>query len=247
MVHYQVDNIDTSPLVSVTENARVEDALEAMFSRGHSHIGVVEDGELRGIVSHQSITRTMLIFSRSQEINSVMDRSVTVAMEDPSPIVNESTDVFSLFTELATSPYVLIEYDDEYHVLDDVGFHQYLEQELQAFMLIEEIERMIRDVITDVYGTNLSEELEETFESIEVRTPSSIEDFSFTHYHIFFSVNWDQFADYFDEDSKFVCELLDGVGDIRNTLFHIRSDAQGKVTEQEYIEFVRDYLENQMS
>jgi len=112
-------------------------------------------------------------------------------------------------------------------------------------MLIEEIERMIRNVLTDVYGPDLSEALEETFESIEVRTPTSIEDFSFAHYHIFLSVNWDEFEDYFNEDSKFVCELLDGVGDIRNTLFHFRSDAQEKVTEQEYIEFVRDYLENQ--
>lgn len=245
MVHYRVENIDTTPLVTVTSDARVQDALEAMFSRGHPQVGVARDGELVGVVSHRSITRALLIVARSDELNSLMNRSVELVLAEPEPVVSDDDDIFTLFAELADSPYVLVERDDRYHVLRDVGFHQYLAEELEAFMLIEEIERTVREIFEAAYGDALADELRTTFEPMDLRTPGSIEECSFAHYHIFISGNWETFDPYFDENRDFVRELLDGVGDIRNALFHFRSDAQEKVIEEEYIRFVRDYLERE--
>lgn len=245
MVHYQVTNIETNPLVTVTSDARILEALKAMFSTGNKQIGVQEGDELIGIVSHQSITRMLLLFSNSDKLNSVLEWDVELAIEEPEPVIDKSDDIFTLFGELGESPYVLVDYGEEYHVLRDVGFHQYLESELEAFMLIEEIERTIRSIFEDAYGDELDNELTQTFESMEVRTPSSVEECSFAHYHIFISKNWDAFEGYFDVNRDFLRELLDSVGDIRNALFHYRSDAQDSLIEEEYIKFARDYLERE--
>lgn len=242
MVHYRIENIETSPLETVTTDAQIQDALEAMFSTDSEQVGVLEDGTLRGIVSHRSISRMLLILARSDALDSALDRGVDLAMEDPTPMVTPGDDVFTLFEELAVSPYVLIDYDDEFHVLRDVGFHQYLEGELEAFIVIEEIERAIRELFREALGEDLPDRLTETFEPMELRTPSAVTDCSFAHYHVFISANWKTFDPYFEEDKAFVRELLDNVGEIRNALFHFRSDAEDKVVEREYIMFVKDFL-----
>lgn len=247
MVYYRVADVDTSPLVTVSSDAQIRDVLEVMFSTGTQQVGVGTDGDVRGIVSHRSITRLLLVLRQSGTSDSVVERTVELAMEEPGPVVDESDDVFVLFDELADSPYVLIDREDGYHVLRDVGFHQYLEGELEAFIIIEEIERSIREIFHDVYGEDLSERLTETFDSKEIRTPSSVRECSFAHYHVFVSSNWDRFEDYFDEDRAFVRGLLDKVGDVRNTLFHFRADPGEEVVEREYLMFAKDYLDRETS
>lgn len=242
MTHYQVGDIDTSPLVTIAAGANLRAAMEAMFANGERQIGVVEDGDLRGIVTHRSVTRAQLLLAQSDLDDGFLDRSVTLAMEDPEPTVDESEEVFTLFDVLAASPYVLVERDDAVHVLRDVGFHQYLRRELEVFILIEEIERAVRDIVRDVFEEDLSTHLTDTFEDKEIRTPASVRDCSFAHYQILISANWDRFEDRFDEDRPFVRELLDNTGDIRNTLFHFRAAEQQKVDEREYLRFVREYF-----
>lgn len=243
MTYYQVGDVETTPLVTISAGANLRAAMEAMFSNGQRQVGIVDGDELRGLVTHHSVTRAQLLLAQSDLADGVLERNVTLAMEDPDPTVDESEDVFTLFDVLAESPYVLIERDDGYHVLRDVGFHQYLRTELEVFILIEEIERALRNTFLDRYGDELSSALTETFEGKEVRTPASVHDCSFAHYQIFISANWDRFEDYFDEDREFVRELLDNAGDIRNALFHFRASDTQKVEEREYLMFVREYFD----
>lgn len=114
-------------------------------------------------------------------------------------------------------------------------------------MLIEEIERSIRNFFQLVFGDELAERLQTTFEDKEIRVPSSIEECTFAHYQIFLSVHWDAFEDYFDEDRAFVRELLNDVGDIRNALFHFRTEDRQKVEEREFLMFVRKYFNSEIA
>lgn len=245
MTYYQVGDTETTPLVTISADANLKAAMEAMFSNGNRQVGVVDRGELRGIVTHHSITRAQLLLAQSDLADGLLERNVTLAMEDPDPIVDESVDVFTLFDVLAESPYVLVDRAEDYHVLRDVGFHQYLRKELEVFILIEEIERALRSIFLDLYGDDLAATLSETFEGKEVRTPSSVDDCSFAHYQIFVSANWDRFREYFDEDREFVRELLNNAGDVRNALFHFRASDTQKVEEREYLRFVREYFDGE--
>lgn len=244
MTHYEVESIETSPLVTISPDATLQTALGAMFSNGVRQIGVENENSLAGVVTHQSITRAQLLLTDSDLSNGMMDRKVALAMEDPQPMIEESEDVFTLFDILADSPYVLVDRGNEYHVLRDVGFHQYLRSELEVFILIEEIERAIRRTFRNEFGDDLATELTAAFEDKELRTPSSVRDCSFVHYQIFISANWDRFEEHFSEDREFVRELLSNTGDIRNTLFHFRSTDQQKIEEGEYLMFVRDYFDS---
>lgn len=245
MTYYQVGDTETSSLVTISADANLKAAMEAMFANGHRQVGVVDGGDLRGIVTHHSITRAQLLLAQSDLADGILERNVTLAMEDPDPVVDESEDVFTLFDVLAESPYVLVDRADGYHVLRDVGFHQYLRTELEVFILIEEIERALRSIFLDLYGDDLAATLAGTFEGKEVRTPSSVHDCSFAHYQIFISANWERFREYFDEDREFVRELLSNAGDIRNALFHFRASDQQKVEEREYLRFVREYFDGE--
>lgn len=167
-------------------------------------------------------------------------------MEDPQPMVAESEDVFTLFDVLAESPYVVVDRGDEYHILRDVGFHQYLRAELEVFILIEDIERAVRDTFRSEFNDDLATQLTATFEDKDLRTPASVKDCSFVHYQIFISANWDRFEQHFSEDRAFVRDLLSTVGDIRNTLFHFRASDQHKIEESEYLRFARDYFNSEL-
>lgn len=244
MVYYKVDNIETSRLPHVSRGATLQEGLERMVSTDQSQIGVTDDSALVGVVSYQSIIRTLLIFGQADVSDSLLKSPVELAMEDPDPMVAGSDDLFDLFDALAESPYVLIDTDEGFHVLDDVGFHQYLRTEIEAFLLVEEIERSIRTLFQRVFEDELDRHLQETFDEIgDFRTPSSIEECSFTHYHVFLSANWDGFRTYFEEDVGFVRELLARVGEIRNASFHFRASTESSAVETEYLLFAKDYLD----
>lgn len=243
MVYHKVGNIETARLPRVPLDATLQEGLERMVPADRSQIGVTDGSTLVGVVSQQSIIRTLLIFGQTEIPGRVLESPIELAMEDPEPMVATSDDLFDLFDALAESPYVLIETDEGFHVLEDVEFHQYLKTEIEAFLLVEEIERSIRTLFRRVFSDELNQHLQTTFDEIEeFRTPASIEECSFAHYHVFLSANWDTFQAYFEEDVTFVRELLARVGEIRNTSFHFRESAQSSAVETEYLLFAKDYL-----
>jgi predicted transcriptional regulator len=154
--HYEVDSIDTSPLVIISADATLRTALEAMFLNGVRQVGIENDETLVGVVTYRSVTRAQLLLSESGLTEGLLRRQVTLAMEDPQPMVDESEDVFTLFDVLAESPYVLVDRGDEYHVLRDVGFHQYLRAKLEVFILVEEIKRAVRNTFRSEGANDLS-------------------------------------------------------------------------------------------
>lgn len=239
---YVISDIDAPRLPCLTSDRTIGDALERMFRTNRAQLGVTMDGELFGVISHQDITRALHISGQIGQTDSVLNRAVTVAADRSYDSVRPDDELFVLFDALADTPYVIVEGPDtDPRVLRDVAFHQFLEGEIQEFLLIEEIERTLRERIRESLDDDLPEQLQATFGRHDLRTPDRLEDCSFRHYSILISTHWDAFDAQFDQRPDFVRELIDQVGEVRNRLFHFRDD-DSSLPATNFLEFARDQL-----
>jgi len=242
MTKHEVADIEAPDLECVDANVTLNRALDRMFETGQPQLGVRNDGNLTGIISHRDITRMLQLSNQINQNGSILDKSVNMAVNRSFTSVNPEDDLFTLFDKLADAPYVVIENDGDPKVLRDVGLHQFLKDEIREFLLIEEIERTIRSIIRQTADEELDTELQETFESLDIRTPGRLEECNFRHYSIFISDNWETFEDRFDNKQDFVRELIDRVGDIRNQMFHFRELDGDDTMDTEFIDFAREHL-----
>jgi len=246
MTKHEVADIDAPDLECVDSNATLDRALDRMFETGQQQLGVIHNDNLTGIISHRDITRMLQLSDQINQNGSILDKSVIMAVNRSYTSVNPKDDLFTLFDKLADAPCVVIENDGDPKVLRDVGLHQFLKDEIREFLLIEEIERTIRAIIRQTadeeLNIELDIELQQTFESLDIRTPSRLEECSFRHYSIFISDNWETFDDRFDNKQDFVRELIERVGDIRNQMFHFRELDGDETMDTEFIDFAREHL-----
>jgi hypothetical protein len=112
--------------------------------------------------------------------------------------------------------------------------------------LIEDIERSIREIIQHAFPDDLDEELQEFFREKDIRTPDEITDCSFGHYTQFMPEKWPRFEEYFEENGDFVRKLLSEVGEIRNKIFHFRSESYDSHIEEELIKFAHGYFQRRL-
>jgi CBS domain-containing protein len=242
MVRHSVTDIDAPDLVTVDSEATIAKAVERMFETGRPQLGVNEGDDLLGIVSHRDVSRVLYLCEQIQYEDSVLEQSVTMAVNRSYQKVRPEDSLFMLFEKLADSPYVIIDTGTSQKILRDVGLHQYLADEIEEFLLIEEIERTLRDIIRESVEDRLSSQLEETFTALDLRTPSRLEECSFRHYSIFISDNWESFESQFEHKQDFVRELIDRVGELRNQMFHFRELDEKETLDTEFIEFTREHL-----
>ena len=59
-----------------------------MFSNGVRQVGIENDETLVGVVTHRSVTRAQLLLAESGLTEGLLRRQVTLAMEDPQPMVD---------------------------------------------------------------------------------------------------------------------------------------------------------------
>lgn len=205
--------------------------------------GVLDgEGEIVGIVTRESVCRGLLFLARSGIQASIPERPVRLVMEDPGPVVTPEAELFVLFDLLADSSYVLVDTSNGHEVITDVGLHQYLYDEFEAFLLIEEIERTIRKLIHQRFSEDIEDALLETFEEMDIRTPERIDQCSFIHYQVFISSHWEHFEGSVPDNVSFVRELISEVGSVRNDLFHFRESDGNHAIDPSYLRFAKEYL-----
>lgn len=243
MTRHTVADIDAADLMIVYPDTTIQEAIARMTETGVPQLGVKADNdELVGIVSHQDVTHVLHLCGQIEQDDSVLGQSVMMAVNRSYGVIQPEDSLFTLFDELADTPYVVINADESHQILRDVDLHQFIEDEIEEFLLIEEIERTIRDIFRETVADDLDSTLEETFSPLDLRTPDRSEECSFRHYSIFISANWGTFESQFEHKQDFVRELIDRIGDIRNQMFHFRDlDVQGSV-DTEFIEFAREHL-----
>lgn len=248
MPQYTVGDIEAPPLATVPSSATLQTAINEMFDERYDQLGVEREGTLVGMVSFRSIVRAIKVATRVNSSDGINDRAVEIAVEEPATVMQPDDDLFELFDELTDSLYVLVEYpEEEYHIITDWDLHHFLQEELEDFLLIAEIESVVRDLFRRAFPDDLADRLETAFADMDkVRTPESVEDCSFIHYCIFLSKHNDDFAPYFDEHPSFARSLLKEVGEIRNQLFHFRSgessDDEAPPVDRELIRYAHGYL-----
>jgi hypothetical protein len=216
-----------------------------MFKNNYTQLGIERDGEIVGIVSYRSISQVLSILQELGAEKNLPERQVGIATEEVSPIVGPDDDLIVLFDLLSKSPYVIVKSNESQtlEILTNYDLLQYLQDSIEPFLLIEDIERSVRGIIQDAFSDDLNQEIQEFFKEKDIRTPDGIIDCSFGHYPQFMCQNWAEFDTYFEENGDFVRRLLLEVGDIRNKIFHFRSQTYDSTLEEELLKFAHGYFQ----
>lgn len=246
MVH-TVANVPSNELEAVDIEDSLISAIAEMFEKDYTQLGIEREGEVIGMVSYRSISRVLSILRKLDVEKNLPGRKVGIAIEEVSPVVEPDDDIIVLFELLREDPYVIVDHGqgESLGILTNYDLLQYLRESIEPFLLIEDIERTTREIFIDAIGEELDTELQEFFDEMEgVRRPNGIVDCSFGHYDQFLAHNWPMFDDYFEDESDFVRRLLSEVGDIRNKIFHFRSESYDSQMEEELLKFAHSYFLN---
>lgn len=245
---HTVGDVPSHKLETVDAQKSLISTIEIMFEKEYSQLGIKRDGEIVGMISYRSISRVLSLLKKLEAEKNLPGRKAGIAIEDISPRIGPDEELIMLFDLLSENPYVIIDEDQEQSlkILTDYDLLQYLRDSIEPFLLIEDIERSIREIIQHGFDNRLNKELDEFFSERDVRTPSGITDCSFGHYAQFMPPNWNHFEDYFEENGDFVRRLILEVGDFRNKIFHFRSESYDSHLEEEIVKFAHGYFKRRL-
>jgi predicted transcriptional regulator len=228
-----VGEINAPALQTVSVDTRLGSVIEAMLSNKFSQMGLTRDEELVGVVSFQSIARALVVTDAVlQDPSGASNRVAEFAVEKPKTVRTDN-DMEDLFDLLGDRSYVLVhdetavEQDDgpvPYRIITDYDIREYWREATEPFLLIEETEVTIRNIIQTVLGEELPDALQALSNDADnLRTVTQIDDCSFAHYRRLISIHWDDgFNSYFSERRDFIRKLIGRLNENRNRLFHFR-------------------------
>lgn len=245
---HTVGDVPSYELETVDAQNSLISAIGVMFQNEYSQLGVERNGEIVGMISYRSISRVLSLLRKLEAEKNLPGRQAGIAIEEISPLVDPDEDLIVLFDLLSENPYVLVNGNEDHslEILTNYDLLQYLRDSIEPFLLIEDIERSIREIVQDAFPDDLDEELQEFFRQKDVRTPDEITDCSFGHYAQFMPPNWPHFEEYFEENGDFVRKLLLEVGEIRNKIFHFRSESYDSHLEEELVKFAHGYFQRRL-
>lgn len=242
---YTVQHIDPPQPDALPADTMVGNVSEYMFQHHTAPVGITVDGQVAGVITYRSVSRALLIAERIGKQDSVLDLPVETGLDRSFTQVTPSDSLFNLFDILADARYVVATpADGPPRIIRDIDFHQFLQTELEEFLLAEEIEHSLRALFRDEMGSDLNERLHETFDQLDnLRTPDSLDYCSFRHYSIFFSDHWTTVKHIFYNNTHFVRDLINRVGDIRNQLFHFRDGDTAPDLDRDVLGFAREHFQ----
>lgn len=248
MVLDSVDAIEAPEFETVSADENLRNVITKMLDKNYSQLGLTKRDEVIGAISFRSIFRALLVTEELFDSpKNLADRSAELAIEQPKRIHSDDS-IEDLFDAIGERAYVVVETDDDaLRIITEYNIREFFRKSTSPFLLIEEAELAIREIITTVYGDGLSEALEELSEqeNEHLRSVSTIEDCSFRHYEIFISKRWDEgFNNFFHEQKDFIRELISKLGEDRNKLFHFRVEDRSEL-DLDLIRFAHEYFTSQ--
>lgn len=244
MVLSPVSEVTAPQLKSVAAEDTIRDVVEEMLSEGYSQMGVKRDEELIGTISYRSIARTVLITEALYDSpRDLGDRAVETAVETP-PVIESGANLSELLSILGERSYVLVEEDEKpTKIITDYNLREYWRRSTEPFLLIEETELALRDIINSEFEEDLEEALYDLSTNAEnLREVDTLEDCSFSHYKQFISERWDDgFDAYFNQRQDFIRNLINTLSENRNQLFHFRIEDREEL-DLDIIEFGHGYF-----
>jgi len=245
-----IDDVPSHELASVDSQDNLISAIETMFENDFTQLGVKNDGEISGMVSYRSISRVLSILRTLDASKNLPGRTVQIAIEDAEPVVEPTNDLVVLFDLLAENPYVLVDYPEKesLEILTNYDLLHYLRDSIEPFLRIEDIEMSIRTLLKEPFPDNIDTELHNFYQDKDnIRTPDELSDCSFGHYPQFMCQNWSLFEPYFEENGDFTRRLIEEVGNIRNRLFHFRTERHNPDIDEVLLDFAHSYFADRIS
>lgn len=244
-----VNDVPSYELVSVDYQDNLISAIETMFENGYSQLGVEKAGETIGMISYRSISRVLSILRTLGADKNLPGRTVQIAIEDVEPVVEPTDDLVVLFDLLAEDPYVLIQQPDQesLEIVTNYDLLHYLRDSIEPFLMIEDIEISIRALLKEAFPDDLDTELHDFYQDMDIRTPDGLYDCSFGHYPQFICQNWGVFEPYFEENGDFTRRLIEEVGDIRNQIFHFRTERHDPDVDRMLLDFAHSYFTDRVT
>jgi CBS domain-containing protein len=211
-------------IVSVEPATPVAAALAIMLEKRYSQLPVVDGGTLRGVFSLWSLAHQIADAPQLK----IADLKVADVMEDL-PAVTVSDSLHSILQLLNHHDALLVNSPHGLQaVATPIDVLKYFYSVAQPFILVQEIELALRDLITHCAGTGLPECIEHALGSTYQRTnrplPTDLYEMTFDDYRALITTksNWPLFEPIFGSNRELVVAKLSRARDIRNEVLHFR-------------------------
>ena len=97
MARHTVADITVADLRTVNSDTTITEVIEQMFETGSPQLGVEANDELVGIVSHRDFTRVLHLCGQIKQEDSVLEKSITMAVNRSYGLVEPENSLFKLF------------------------------------------------------------------------------------------------------------------------------------------------------
>lgn len=236
---------EAQELVTFSPETTVAEALEVMCKRNFSQVPVVAGDQVLGVFSYRSLAQRIARLPQN-ELN-ILSLRVEEFLEDLNfaQITDELT---GLLKEFDLKDAVLVGSEKRLQgIVTVVDALQYFYQVASAYVMLQEIELAIRELIRfsvdkDELQECINRSLKDHYDKLGRSVPIFLEEMSFEDYLnlLRFKGTWKNFAVAFGESSNIVCTKLKPIPELRNIVFHFRREIT--IEEYDLLRDVRDWL-----
>jgi len=232
-----IEGMNLSEPVTVTPETRLRDALQIMSSNGFSQLPVVKEDKLKGMLSYKSIVKQMELnqdFERKKGSIALLELAVRHFTDPDAKALSLDDSVFELFKVTKAEDAVVIGETGgkPRYVITNFDAVNILERLSEVFLLIEQIEDMLRSILKkqlETQGLDLSEIVQKINQNLgpaqqSYHLPRTIEKMSWDNYITFITnkESWTPLFSKMFETITSVKNYFSFVRDLRNDVFHFR-------------------------
>jgi CBS domain-containing protein len=234
-------------IVSVTPQTHVGEALRVMLERRFSQLPVIENDEVLGVFSLWSLAQHLPL-STGIKVQTLLAEMEVGELMEQLPRVTVKDSIHAILSQLERHDALLV---DSPHGLQAVATSSdvlhYFYRVARPFILLQEIELSLRNLIElCAPGEKLKEcidrALAKSYEARKWTLPSNLKEMTFDDYRgiIVCSANWPIFEALLGHNRDLVAARLERLRDIRNEVFHFRSDIS--LFDHQHLATSRDWL-----
>ncbi len=236
---------DRQEVLSIPPTTPASEALAMMRVRGYSQVPVVDDGHVEGIFSYRAFALGALDLRNTRVDPATLPVSEFLGHDDAvyAPLSEEFR---KLIGHLDRHDVVVVSASDNLvGLLTPMDVLQYLYRIANAFVLIEEIELSLRDLIRAALpGEELARaaSLALTARYRDRPLPSALEDMTFDDYVGLTRDGrvWDRFEGTLGSNREICRMKLEDARELRNQVFHFKREISTE--EHQRLAAVRDWL-----
>jgi hypothetical protein len=234
-------------ILTIPPQTTVGKALKIMLEKRFSQLPVVENGEVIGVFSLWSVAQH-LCSSRSNRVQKEFNNLEVGELLELLPRVKVTDGIDFILNLLERHDALIL---DSPHgpqaVVTASDILSYYYKIARSYILLQEIELALRNLIAicapgEELQACIGCALAKHYQGRNMAVPTGLEEMSFDDYRAIITClsNWPIFESLFGRNRDFVSARLERVRDIRNRVFHFRSDID--FLDHQHLASSRDWL-----